>query len=205
MKSDLITSPQGSNDNQPSPRSGRVFRKLWPQDADALSAHLLRLDPQQRSFRFGRAVTDEFLARYVRDTDWLRSVMLGCWIAGELRGVGELKLLERLWPRSAEAALSVERRFEGRSIGTELFHRGLLIARNRGIARVSILFLPENLRIRRIVRKVEPNLVYNRDQIECEIRLAPPDALSIAAELYDDGCALALSLWDWPRRLALAA
>ncbi len=205
MKSDLVTRPRGSNDNAPIPRSSWVFRKLWPQDADAFSAHLHRLDPQQRSSRFGRPVAGEFLDRYVRGTDWFRSVILGCWIAGELRGVGELKLLDRTWPRSAEAALSVERRFEGRSIGTELFHRGLLIARNRGIARVSILFLPENSRIQRIVRKLEPTLVYSRDQIECEIRLEPPDALSIAAELYDDGCALALSLWDWQRRLPPAA
>ena len=205
MEIDALTSPRGSNDNQPSPRSGWVFRKLWPQDAEAFGAHLLRLDPQQRSFRFGRAVADEWVARYAASTDWFRSVTLGCWIGGELRGAGELKALGRAWPPMAEAALSVERAFEGRGIGTALFQRGLVIARNRGIARVSMLCLPENLRIQRIVRKVQPKLVFSGDQIECQLGLAPPDALSIATEIYDEGCGLALSLWDWQRRLAPAA
>jgi ribosomal protein S18 acetylase RimI-like enzyme len=196
MKNSLITNPRGSNDNQPAPHSTWLFRKLWGQDTDALAAHLLRLDPEQRSFRFGRAVADEWVERYARGTDWLRSVILGCWIAGELRGVGEIKLLDQAWPRSAEAALSVERRFEGRGIGTELFHRGLVLARNRGIARVSMLSRPENLRVRHIIGTADPVATYGGDQVECEIRLAPPDALSLAAELYDDGCALALTIWS---------
>lgn len=205
MKSDPIASPQGSNDNAPSQRSDWVFRKLWPHDGKAYAAHLQRLDPPQRSLRFGRAVADQFLARYADNTDWFRSVILGCWISGELRGVGEIKILGRGWPRAGDVALSVERAYEGRRIGTQLFHRGLVIARNRGVSRVSILYSPENLRVQRIVRKVQPTLVFNGDQVECEISLEPPDALSIAAELCDDGCALALSLWDWQSGLAPAA
>jgi GNAT superfamily N-acetyltransferase len=197
MKIDPLASPQGSNDNQPTRSSGWVFRKLWPQDADALGAHLLRLDREQRTFRFGRAVADEWVARYAASTDWKRSAVLGCWIAGVLRGVGEIRMLDEPGPSpAAEAALSVERPFEGRRIGTALFHRGLLIARNRGIARLYMLCLPENERVQRILRKVRPTLAFGRDQIECQIDLEAPNALSMAAELYDDGCALALSLWE---------
>ncbi len=202
MKSDLTTTLEGSNDNQPAPRTAWVFRKLWPQDTSAFAAHLLRLDPEQRSFRFGRAVPDDWVERYAQSTDWFRSLTLGCWIAGELRGVAEIKLLDRPWPRAAEAALSVERRFEGGGIGTELFRRGLLIARNRGIARISVLSLPENLRIRRLIHAAAPEVTYRDGQIESEISLRPPDALSISAELYDDGCAFALSLWDGYGRAA---
>jgi hypothetical protein len=205
MQVDAIASPPGSNDNRPSPRSRWVFRKLWPQDADALAGHLLRLDPQQRAFRFGHAVADEWILGYCASTDWTRSVTLGCWIAGELRGVAELKILDRAWPARAEAAFSVEGAFEARGIGTELFHRGLLIARNRGIARAYMLCLPENQRVQHMVRKMQPSVSHGADQIECEIALDPPDALSLAAEFYDDGCALVLSLWDWPRRVAPAA
>ena len=74
MHIDPLPSPLGSNDNRPSPRSGWVFRKLWPQDADALAAHLLRLDPEQRAFRFGHMVADEWIVRYCAGTDWVRSV-----------------------------------------------------------------------------------------------------------------------------------
>jgi hypothetical protein len=135
----------------------------------------------------------------------MRSVTLGCWITGELRGVMELKFLNQAWPRSAEAALSVERAVEARGIGTELFKRGILIARNRGITRAYMLCLPENHRVRQIVRKLQPRVSYSGDQIECEIELTPPNPLSLAAELCDDGCALVLSLWEWQRGLAPAA
>jgi GNAT superfamily N-acetyltransferase len=110
--------------------------------------------------------------------------------------VAELKILEPVWPRSAEAAISVERAFEGRGIGTELLHRMLPIARNRGITRAQMLCLPENHRVQRIVRKLQPKVSHGADQIECEIALTPPDPLSIAAEICDDGCALMLSIWD---------
>jgi RimJ/RimL family protein N-acetyltransferase len=205
MQIDPLPSPPGSNDNRPSPRSGWVFRKLWPQDADALAAHLLRLEPEQRAFRFGHMVADEWIVRYCANTDWVRSVTLGCWVAGDLRGVMELKTVGRVWQGHAEVALSVERAFEGRGIGTELFHRGSLIARNRGISRIYMLCLPENHRVQKIARKLQPQVAQSSGQIECEIVLTPPDPLSLAAEFCDDGCALVLSLWDWHRRLAPAA
>lgn len=205
MQVDPLPSRRGSNDNQPSPRSGWVFRKLWPQDAGAFTAHLLRLDTEQRALRFGHGVGDAWLAQYGARTDWVRSATLGCWVAGELRGVMELKMLGPFWARSAEVALSVERAFESRGIGTELFERGIVIARNRGIARAFMLCLPENHSMWRIVQKLQPRVAYGRDQIECEIDLNPPSPLSIAAEFCDDGCALVLSLWDWQRGLAPAA
>jgi RimJ/RimL family protein N-acetyltransferase len=192
----------GSNDNR---AAVRVFRKLWPQDADEFRAHLLRLSREQRACRFGRAVSDDWIMRYCASTDWIRSVTLGCWIAGELRGLAELKVLDRVWPRWAELALSVECDVEGQGIGTELFRRLVVIARNRGIVRAYMLCLPENHRVQRIVRKLQPSVAYHGGQIECEIALSLPDPLSITAELYDDGSALMLSLWDWQRRLARAA
>jgi GNAT superfamily N-acetyltransferase len=195
MQIDPPPSLRGSNDNEPSPRLGRVFRKLWPRDAGAFTAHLLRLDPEQRALRFGHGTR----------TDWVRSVTLGCWIAGDLRGVMELKRLGPFWSRSAEIALSVERAFESRGIGTELLKRGLVIARNRGIASAHMLCLPENHGVRRIVRALQPQLTFTGDQIECEIELDPPDPLSVTAEFCDDGCALMWSLWDWQRGLSLAA
>jgi RimJ/RimL family protein N-acetyltransferase len=205
MHIDPLSSPRGSNDNQPSPRSGWVYRKLWPRDADAFAVHLRHLDSEQRAFRFGHAVTDEWIAQYCASTDWGRSVTLGCWIAGELRGVMELKMVGQVWSRHAEVALSVERAFEARGMGTELFRRGLLVARNRGIARIYMLCLPENHRVQKIARKLQPRVAQSSDQLECEIVLTPPDALSLAAEFCDDGCALVWSIWDWGRGLAPAA
>jgi GNAT superfamily N-acetyltransferase len=50
---------------------------------------------------------------------------------GVLRGAAELRLLEH--PGEAEAALSIERAWQSRRVGSALFERVLLVARNRRI------------------------------------------------------------------------
>jgi GNAT superfamily N-acetyltransferase len=194
----------GSGERQPTARASWVLRKLWPYDAPQFRDHLLRLDPDDRACRFGHAVADEWIADYCEGTDWVRSITLGCWVEGVLRGVGELKMLDRAWPSMAEFALSVERAFDSGGIGSELLRRLVLVARNRGIARGYLLCLPENRRIQRIVRKLNPALAYHGDQIECELALELPTALTIGEEIYEDGCAAMQAMWDWHQRLAPA-
>jgi RimJ/RimL family protein N-acetyltransferase len=175
-----------------------IFRKLWPGESTLLRDHLTRLDLEDRLLRFGHAVSDERIAGYCASTDWLRTVVLSAWIAGTMRAVGELKILDGEWPPSAELALSVERRFDGHGIGSELFRRSLVVARNRGIRRVYMLCLSENDRMLRIARKAVPDLRFSGDQIEVEIVLAPPTPLSLSGELYDD-------CWAALRMIAAAA
>ncbi|HVM81388.1 MAG TPA: GNAT family N-acetyltransferase [Stellaceae bacterium] len=182
-----------ANDTAPAVASRPIFRKLWPAESDLLRGHLTRLDPEERIYRFGHAVSDERIADYCKSTDWLGTVVLSAWIAGTMRGAGELKVLEGRWPPAAELALSVERRFDGHGIGTELFRRLLVIARNRGIRRIYVVCLTENDRMRRIVSKALPALRFLGDQVEGEIVLAPPTPLSLGDELYND-CWAALRL-----------
>jgi len=205
MQDRYRTSIAGSKENQSTARSRWVLRKLWPHDGAQFRDHLLRLDPDERACRFGHAVADEWIAAYCEGTDWTRSITLGCWIEGALRGVGELKLLDRAWPSTAEFALSVERAFDSSGIGSELLRRLVLVARNRGIARGYLLCLPENRRIQRIVRKLNPSLAYHGDQVECELALALPNALTIGEEIYDDGCAAMQTLWDVQRSFIATA
>jgi GNAT superfamily N-acetyltransferase len=205
MNIDQPSSLQRSSETPRTSSSETLFRKLWPQDAADFRDHLLRLDPEERVCRFGRAVGDDWIATYCAGTDWMRSITLGCWIAGALRGVGELKLLDGTWPRMAEFALTVERAFDSHGIGSELLRRLVLVARNRGIARGYMLCLPQNQRIQRIVRKLNPALAYHGDQIECELALALPNPLTIGEEIYDDGCAMMQSLLDLQRNLVIEA
>ena len=205
MNIDQPSGLQGSSETSRSSSSETLFRKLWPQDAADFRDHLLRLDPEERVCRFGRAVGDDWIAAYCAGTDWMRSITLGCWIAGALRGVSELKRLDGTWPRMAEFALTVERAFDSHGIGSELLRRLVLVARNRGIARGYMLCLPQNQRIQRIVRKLNPALAYHGDQIECELALALPNALTLGEEIYDDGCAMMQSLLALQRSLVFAA
>ena len=182
-----------ANDAAPRVIARPIYRKLWPGESDLLRGHLTRLDSEERTFRFGHAVSDQRIADYCASTDWLGTVVLSAWVGGTMRGAGELKVIEGSWPRAAELALSVERRFDGHGIGTEIFRRLLVIARNRGIARIVVLCLAENDRMRRIASKAVPALRFLGDQIEAEIALAPATPLSLGDELYND-CWAALRL-----------
>ena len=59
------------------------------------------------------------------------AVIWGFFFDGVLRGAAELRLLEH--PGEAEAALSIERAWQSRGVGSALFERVLLVARNRQI------------------------------------------------------------------------
>ncbi|HTS91114.1 MAG TPA: GNAT family N-acetyltransferase [Stellaceae bacterium] len=182
-----------ANDEAPRRFSRPIYRKLWPGEGDLLRGHLTRLDREERTFRFGYAVSDERIADYCASTDWLGTVVLAAEIDGTMRAAGELKVIEGSRPSAAELALSVERRFDGHGIGSEIFQRLLVIARNRGIRRIVILCLAENDRMRRIASKAMPALRFLGDQVEGEIALAPLTPLSLGDELYND-CWAALRL-----------
>jgi GNAT superfamily N-acetyltransferase len=198
MLTKFVEPAPAANDCAPAIASPPIFRKLWPGESSLLRDHLSRLDIEDRFFRFGHAVSDERIADYCASTDWLKTVVLSAWIGGTMRASGELKMLEGGWPPSAELALSVERRFDGHGIGSELFRRLLLIARNRGIRRIYMLCLSENDRMLHIARKAVPDLRISGDQVEAEIVLAPPTPLSLGDELYDD-------CWAALRMIAAAA
>ena len=198
MLTKFVEPAHAANDSAPAISSPPIFRKLWPGESNLLRDHLTRLDVEDRSFRFGHAVSDERIADYCASTDWLTTIVLSAWNAGTMRAAGELKILEGDWPPSAEPALSVERRFDGNGIGSELFRRLLVIARNRGIRRVYMLCLSENDRMLRIARKAVPDLRFSGDQVEAEIVLAPPTPPSLGEELYDD-------CWATLRIIAAAA
>jgi GNAT superfamily N-acetyltransferase len=65
---------------------------------------------------------------------------------GTLRAVGECRLVGDDWPREAELAFSVEGRFQGQGIGTELFRRLVMFARNRSVKKAYLITEPSNER-----------------------------------------------------------
>ena len=167
-----------------------VIRNLWPFEIDAFRRHLQRLDGQTRIERFGRAVADEWLAGYARETDWLHGVVLGCWIDAVLRGVGELRRDGAGWTPVAEAGLSIERPFQNRGLGSLLTRRLLLVARNRGFARLHVLTQAANTRMLHILRREGARLRFaGGDQIEGELELPPATPVTFAEEWMQEACA----------------
>ncbi len=178
------------------------FRKLTAADGDLLAAHLKRLEPHDRHLRFWGGVTDTAIEEYCSRLDWSAAVVVGAFIEGELRGVGELVRV-RLMPRvMAEVAFSVEGPWQNAGVGTALLRRVLTIARNRCIDRVYMLCLVENRKMQKIASKFEAELSYDEGEVEARILPAWPSYFSLMEEAVEDGKAWFPAIFDpaslWP-------
>lgn len=170
------------------------YRKLWAADASALRSHLLRLDAESRRMRFGTPVSDYFINQYAENALGNHSVAHGYFVDGILRGVAELRGFRGVSGGEAEAAFSVEKDFQNRGIGTELFSRTVLAARNRGISKLFVNFLSQNARMQAISKKFDAVVTYDSDGGHAEIEAPRANALSIWKEALTDGQDIADSL-----------
>ncbi len=170
------------------------FRKLWAADNAALRAHMLRLDQESRRMRFGTPVTDYFIEQYADNALGSHSIAHGYFVDGVLRGVAELRGFRGVAGGEAEAAFSVEKDFQNRGIGTELFSRTVLAAQNRGIYKLFVNFLSQNARMQAIAKKFDAVVTYDSDGGHAQIEAPRANAFSIWKEALTDGTDLADSM-----------
>ena len=67
-------------------------------------------------------------------------ILHGFFVDGVLRGVADLRILAR----EAEAAFSIEKRWQSHGVGSALLERTLLAARNRGVKLLQVCCLMDN-------------------------------------------------------------
>ncbi len=164
-----------------------VIRHLWPHERAAYRDHLLRLDAEDRRMRFGGTVRDGFIHAYCADLDWSRVIVIVALVDGVLRAAGELRPLDGFPPSQAEIALSVEKPYQNKGIGSEILRRLIVMARNRSIRSVFMVCLPENLKMRRLARKFEGAITFRDGDIEGRIAPLWPDYASLIEEALDEG------------------
>ena len=149
-----------------------VIRRLWVFERDKVRDHLLRLDGDDRQRRFGGYVNAAQVGAHCDRRDWSRGLLVGYIAGAQARGVGELTLLGGGSPRTAELAVSVERPYQNRGIGTALLRRLVIAARNRLIDRLRMVCLIDNVGAVRLARRFDGALSF--DQGQAEARLEPP-------------------------------
>jgi len=159
-----------------------IIRKLWAGEAEIFKDHLLRLDGESRRFRFGSAVSAEFVERYAARAFRSGAIVHGYFVDGTLRAAAELYPMGDVLPGEAEAAFSVEREFQNHGLGTLLLDRVILAARNRGIRTLCLSCLSQNRRMQQIVRKFDAELSFDADEVMAEVKAPYPTALSLAQE-----------------------
>jgi GNAT superfamily N-acetyltransferase len=166
-----------------------MIRRLWAIERGKVRDHLLRLDPEDRLCRFGGHVSAASIEAYCAGLDWSHAVIIGYVVDGEVRGLAELKPELRLmvggWSGAAEAALSVEKPYQNRGVGTELLRRLIVIARNRSIRSLHMLCLLENGKVVRMARKLGAKLAFDQGEVAGRLALPWPNHLTLLLELLD--------------------
>jgi GNAT superfamily N-acetyltransferase len=180
----------------------RVIRTLLPTEFGLLKDHLLRLAPEDRYLRFTGLCDDATVARHADGLDKFRAVVVA-WIEdGELRGAAELLRFDPPGATHAELAVTVEKDWQDKGIGTELLRRALTIARNRGLDRIFMICLAENSRMRHLAEKFRGRMIVLDREVGATVDLIAPDGLSLWQEAMDVGhAAIGSAFEQWtPRR-----
>lgn len=177
----------------------KTLRKLWIGDRAALRAHLKRLDPEARRLRFGGVTTDGFIDAYVDTAFRLDATIFGVFIAGEIRASAELRSIFAGSSPDAEAAFAVEADFQDRGLGSELMDRILTAAQNRGVARLHMICLSENARMRHIAGKFGARLSFAEGEVAGEVTPPGPTPSSLLDEFVHDAQGFVTAVFDWRR------
>jgi GNAT superfamily N-acetyltransferase len=184
-----------------------LIRYLAGSEIPLLRDHLLRLDPEDRRMRFGGAsLKPEAVEAYCASIDRSRSLHVGCFDQGVLRGVAQICFLDGPVPGwldhagNAEFAISVERPWQNGGIGTRLPTRAVILARNRNIANLFMMCLPDNDKMKRLARKCGIRLRSQDGEVIGAAGLDRPDALTVVAEYVDSAAGLVDELLEYAAR-----
>ena len=160
------------------------YRNLLPVENAQYYRHLQRLDGTDRSARFFMPMTDSALANHCQEINWLTTEIVVCFVDCAVRGAVEVCRSPRLPWSNAELAISVEKPFQGRGIGSELTQRALVIARNRLARRATMLFLNDNARVRSLVRRYGAELAASCGELTANFALPLPGPASVLRECW---------------------
>src|SRR5512132_605652 len=122
---------------------GLCIRSLTVGELPKYLEHLLRLDATDRRMRFGFAIGDTGIREHLQRID-LRTDYILALFDDDLDVVAAAHIVRARDDDLAEFAFSVDRQWRSCGVGSELFNRTMLWARNRGIRRAILYCLYEN-------------------------------------------------------------
>lgn len=196
------TAGEATASRVPSVAEGAI-RKIVPAERQAFLDHLLRLDPLSRFMRFGGVVSDAALARHASRAVQGDKLLVGYFHDGELRAVAELHPLPKRAgkPVAAEAAFSVERDWQGKGIGSALMRHLVLLAQNRGIEDLEVVFLPSNGRMKSIALRHDADFSLDETEMVGHMRTPRATPFSWVREMIGDISAVFSSAFELQDRL----
>jgi GNAT superfamily N-acetyltransferase len=164
-----------------------LVKRLAPLHRNALLQHFLALGADDRRLRFGSMISDAGIADYVSGIDFDRGAVFGVFDDDlGLTGAAHVAISEG----TAELGVSVLPGHRGLSIGSALFDRAGMFARNQLVSVLFMHCLAENQAMMHIARKSKMRIVAAGGEADAHLELAPGDPASIARELMQEQIAL---------------
>jgi len=147
------------------------FARLGAEHRAAVTAHMMALDERGRELRFGSALTDGSVAKYVSAIDFGSDIVEGAWDDNLLVGVAHLAVYPENGHPVGELGISVLREARHRQLGQRLLERALVHARLQGLRCVNVLFRSRNRPMRRLAREFTNRVESNRGDAHAVIDL----------------------------------
>ncbi len=167
--------------------SGPYPKRLSPASREDLRVHFQALGAEDRRLRFGSMISDEGIALYVEKIDFDRDAVFGVFDDDlQLAGAAHVAVAAG----AAELGVSVLPAFRGLGIGSALFDRASMFARN-GLVRVLFMHcLTENAAMMHIAKKSKMRIVSGSGEADAHLELAPSSPSSITREMMQEQIAL---------------
>jgi hypothetical protein len=147
------------------------FARLGTEHRAAVTAHMMALDKTGRELRFGTAMSDGSLAKYVAAIDFGSDIVEGAWDDNLLVGVAHLAVYREDDHRVGELGISVLTEARHRHLGQRILARTLVHARLQGLQHVNVLFLTRNRPMVRLAREFTNRVETNRGDAHATIDL----------------------------------
>ncbi len=175
-------------------------RELSEQDRPFMLNHFLGLGSSDRRLRFGAALPDEAVNRYVQNIDFTRDTVFGVYESTyNLVGVGHLAFLDPVAlpapegdriDRIAEFGVSVSAPMRRKNVGTKLFDRAAIHCRNNHVNTLYIHCLASNKPMLCIAEKAGMKIHKNHGEVDGYLHLPAPDTESLRQEHAEERVAL---------------
>ncbi|MDY0330693.1 MAG: GNAT family N-acetyltransferase [Thiomonas sp.] len=162
------------------------IRPIGPEHRAQLLRHFLALGPDDRYLRFGYAASDERIRAYVDSIRFGVDDIFGVFNRKlELLAVAHIAIEEGHAQR-AEFGVSVLPRGRGLGIGTRLFARAAMDARNRGLRVLYMQCLSSNAAMLKIARRAGMKVRNEGGETEAYLELPEDDYQSHLHALMED-------------------
>ena len=163
------------------------IKELGRDELAFIIAHLIALGDEDRRLRFGQHIGDAALAKYAATIDFDRDGVFGIYDADlQLRAFCHVAVIDHPTVKVAELGLSIHDTFRGHGIGTLLFDRAKMFARNAGIDRLFVHCLMENRAMRHIAEKRGMSVEMAEGEVDAHLRLKPSHAGTVIKEAVQE-------------------